>query len=89
MLKNSECSGHCSGITGTQNGDDRMLSAFFIKGDCYYQGQVAPGIVITIEERHWLLPVSRVMGLIEIDDDSFWAALTPSAFLLLADNFFS
>ena len=34
-----------------------------------HQGQIAPGVVVAVEERELLLPVGRIVGRIEIDRD--------------------
>ena len=57
------------GITGTQDRRHQVLLGFVVEGEKADYGQVAPGVVMAIEERQLLRAVRGIVGRIQIDGD--------------------
>jgi hypothetical protein len=61
-----------------------VLLGFGVEGHEAQQRQVAPGVVMAVEEGELLLPVRGIVGGIEVDGDQPSASLEPGA--MLADD---
>ena len=57
------------GIAGAQDGGHQVLRPLGVEGERPHDGQVAPGVVVPVEEAQLLLPVRRVVRGIEVHRD--------------------
>src|SRR3989454_11143932 len=64
-----------SRIPWTEQRRTEILLALVIKGDERQQGQIAPRVIVPVEERELLRAVGRVVGRIEVDRDVAGAAM--------------
>ena len=64
-----------------QNDRDQILFRFVVERQRGHQRQVAPCVVMPVEERQLLLPMRRVVRGIEIDREALGVALEPVAVL--------
>jgi len=71
-------------VPGPQHDRDQILFRFVVEGQCGHQRQVAPGVVVAVEEGQRLLPVCGIIGGIQIDRDPLSAAL--ESLLMLRDH---
>ena len=69
-------------IAGPQHGGDGILLRLVAESHRGDDRQIAPGVVVAIEEGQLLLVVGRVVGRIEIDRDAGGPALEPAAMVL-------
>jgi hypothetical protein len=56
-------------IARSEHSSSEILSGFTVETDEAHHGQVAPAVIVAIEERQLLLSVSRVFRRVEVDGD--------------------
>ncbi len=66
-------------VAGTQNSGDKMLFRVVVEADEGGDRKIAPGVVMTVEERELLSTVGGVVGGIELKGDAPSPATQPSA----------
>ena len=66
-------------VAGPQHGGDGILLRLVAEGHRGDDRQIAPGVVVAIEEGQLLLAVGRIVGRIEVDRDARGPAFEPSA----------
>ena len=71
-----------TGIAGAQHVRKQILIRLLVERQEPGHRQVAPGVVVTVEEGQLLGAVGRVIGRIQIDRDPLGLALQPSAMAL-------
>ena len=64
-------------VAGTQHGGAQILFGFVIEADETHHRQVAPGVVVAVEERQLLRAVGGIVGRIQIDGDAADATAQP------------
>ena len=69
-------------VAGPQHGGDGIPLRLVAEGHRGHDRQIAPGVVVAIEEGELLLAAGRVVGRIEVDRDARGLALEPSAMVL-------
>jgi len=60
----------CGHVAGTQHSRTQILFGFVVEADEAHHRQVAPRVVVRVEERQLLRAVRWVVGRVEIDGDA-------------------
>src|ERR1035441_2225003 len=63
------------GLAGSQDRREQVLLRLVIEGDKSHHGQIAPGVVIAVEQSQLLGSVGRIVGGIQVDRDALRAAM--------------
>jgi len=65
------------GLAGSQHRREQVLLGLVVESDKPHHGQIAPSVVIAVEQGQLLGPVGRVVGGIQIDGDASGPAMQP------------
>ncbi len=57
-------------VAGPQHNRHQILVGFVVEGQRGYQGQVTPGVIVSIEAGERLLPMGGIVGRVQIDRDT-------------------
>jgi len=69
-------------IAGAQHDGDGILLGLGVEGHRGHHRQIAPRVVVAVEEGELLLPVGGIVGGIQVDRDAPGSALEPPAMVL-------
>ena len=69
-------------VARAQDGGDQVLRRLGVERQRRHQRQVAPGVVVPVEEGELLLSVGGVVGRVDVDRDAAGAALESGAMVL-------
>ena len=69
-------------VAGPQDGGHQVLRRLGVERQRCHQRQVAPGVVMAVEEAELLLAMGRIVGRIQVECDATGAAPEPTAMVL-------
>jgi len=62
-------------VAGAQHDRDQILLRLVVEGQRGHQWEIAPGVIVPVEEGECLLPMGRIVGGVQVDGDALGPAL--------------